>query len=44
MGYDNLKLEKGLYQEAVKEGKTFAQKLEELDPTANYEGEKVLEI
>lgn len=42
MGYDNLKLEKGLYQEAVKEGKTFAQKLEELDPTANYEGEKGL--
>ncbi len=38
MAFDNLKLEKGLYQEALKEGKTFAQKLEEIDPTAGYKG------
>lgn len=43
MGYDNLKLEKGIYQAATAEGKTFAQKLEELDPSSEYEGVKGLE-
>lgn len=43
MGYDNLKLEKGIYQEATAEGKTSAQKLEELDPSSEYEGVKGLE-
>ena len=33
--YDNLKLEKGMYQEA---GKSFSQVLEELDPGQNYRG------
>lgn len=38
MAFDNLNLEKGIYQEALKEGKTFSQKLEELDPSENYKG------
>ena len=33
--YDNLKLEKGMYQEA---GKSFSQVLEELDPGPHYKG------
>ena len=35
MGYDNLKLEKGMYRQ---EGKTFTQVLESLDPSENYRG------
>ncbi len=35
MGYDNLKLEKGMYRQA---GKTFTQVLESLDPSENYRG------
>ena len=35
MGYDNLKLEKGMYRQ---EGKSFAQVLESLDPSENYRG------
>ncbi len=35
MGYDNLRLEKGMYRQ---EGKTFAQVLESLDPSENYRG------
>ncbi|CAK7080501.1 phage major capsid protein [Tissierella sp.] len=38
MAFDDLKLEKGIYQDAIKEGKTFSEKLEELDPTENYKG------
>ncbi len=35
MGYDNLRLEKGMYRQA---GKTFSQVLESLDPSENYRG------
>ena len=35
MGYDNLKLEKGMYRQA---GKSFTQVLESLDPRENYRG------
>ena len=35
MGYDNLKLEKGMYRQ---EGKNFTQVLESLDPSENYRG------
>ena len=35
MGYDNLKLEKGMYRQA---GKNFTQVLESLDPSENYRG------
>lgn len=35
MGYDNLRLEKGMYRQ---EGKTFTQVLESLDPSENYRG------
>ncbi|HIT34151.1 MAG TPA: phage major capsid protein [Candidatus Faecousia intestinigallinarum] len=35
MGYDNLRLEKGMYRQ---EGKNFTQVLESLDPSENYRG------
>ena len=35
MGYDNLKLEKGMYRQT---GKSFTQVLESLDPSENYRG------
>ena len=35
MGYDNLKLKKGMYRQA---GKSFTQVLESLDPSENYRG------
>ena len=35
MGYDNLKLEKGMYRQ---QGKSFTQVLESLDPSENYRG------
>ena len=35
MGYDNLKLEKGMYRQA---GKSFTQVLESMDPSENYRG------
>ena len=35
MGFDNLKLEKGMYRQA---GKSFTQVLESLDPSENYRG------
>ena len=35
MGYDNLRLEKGMYRQA---GKGFTQVLESLDPSENYRG------
>ena len=35
MGYDNLKLEKGMYRQA---GMNFTQVLESLDPSENYRG------
>ena len=35
MGYDNLRLEKGMYRQA---GKSFTQVLESLDPSENYRG------
>ena len=35
MGYDNLKLEKGMYRQG---GKNFTQVLESLDPSENYRG------
>ena len=35
MGYDNLKLEKGMYRQA---GTSFTQVLESLDPSENYRG------
>lgn len=35
MGYDNLKLEKGMYRQ---EGMNFSQVLESLDPSENYRG------
>ena len=35
MGYDNLRLEKGMYRQA---GKSFTQVLENLDPSENYRG------
>ena len=35
MGYDNLRLEKGMYRQ---EGKSFTQVLESLDPSENYRG------
>ncbi len=35
MAFDNIRLEKGMYQEA---GKTFTQVLESLDPTEGYRG------
>ena len=35
MGYDNLKLEKGMYSQS---GRSFAQTLEALDPSENYKG------
>lgn len=38
MAFDNLNLEKGIYQDAAKERKSFTQKLEELDPTEQYKG------
>lgn len=38
MAFDNLKLEKGIYQDAAKEKKSFTQKLEEMDPTEQYKG------
>lgn len=36
--FDNLELEKGMYQEASKKGKTFTQILEENDPSEQYKG------
>ena len=35
MGYENLKLEKGMYRQA---GKSFTQVLESMDPSENYRG------
>ena len=35
MGFDNLKLEKGMYRQA---GKSFTQVLESMDPSENYRG------
>ena len=35
MGYDNLRLEKGMYRQG---GKSFSQVLESLDPSENYRG------
>ena len=35
MGYENLKLEKGMYRQ---EGMSFTQVLESLDPSENYRG------
>ena len=35
MGYDNLRLEKGMYRQ---QGKSFTQVLESLDPSENYRG------
>lgn len=35
MGYDNMRLEKGMYRE---EGKSFSQVLESLDPSEHYRG------
>ena len=35
MGFDTVKLEKGMYRES---GKTFSQVLEKLDPSENYKG------
>ena len=35
MGYDNLRLEKGMYRQA---GKSFSQVLESVDPSENYRG------
>ena len=35
MGYDNLKLEKGMYRQT---GKSFTQVLESMDPSENYRG------
>ena len=35
MGFDNLRLEKGMYRQA---GKSFSQVLESLDPSENYRG------
>ncbi|MBQ1263872.1 MAG: phage major capsid protein [Oscillospiraceae bacterium] len=35
MGFDSVRLEKGMYRES---GKTFAQVLEKLDPSENYKG------
>ncbi len=35
MGFDHVKLEKGMYRES---GKTFTQVLESLDPSENYKG------
>ena len=35
MGFENLKLEKGMYRES---GKTFLQVLESMDPSENYKG------
>ena len=35
MGYETVKLEKGMYRES---GKSFAQVLEQLDPSENYKG------
>ena len=35
MGYDNLKLEKGMYRQ---EGMNFTQVLESLDPSEQYKG------
>ena len=35
MGFENLKLEKGMYRQ---EGMTFTQVLESLDPSENYRG------
>ena len=35
MGFDHVKLEKGMYRES---GKTFTQVLESLDPSENYRG------
>ena len=35
MGYDNLRLEKGMYRQ---EGMSFTQVLESLDPSENYRG------
>ena len=35
MGFDNLKLEKGMYRQT---GKSFTQVLESLDPSENYRG------
>ena len=35
MGFENLKLEKGMYRQ---EGMTFAQVLESMDPSENYRG------
>ena len=35
MGYDNLKLEKGMYRQS---GMNFTQVLESLDPSENYRG------
>ena len=35
MGYDNLRLEKGMYRQG---GKSFTQVLESLDPSENYRG------
>ncbi|WP_352404527.1 phage major capsid protein [Sporanaerobacter acetigenes] len=37
MGFDNLKLEKGMYTEALAKGKTFTQLLEEEDSSKNYD-------
>ena len=35
MGYDNLRLEKGMYRQS---GMSFTQVLESLDPSENYRG------
>lgn len=36
MAFDNLKLEKGMYKEALGKGKTFTQYLEEIDSSKDY--------
>ncbi len=37
MSFDNMKLEKGMYKEAMSKGKTFTEYLEEVDSSKNYD-------
>ena len=41
MGFDTIKLEKGMYRES---GKSFTQVLEQLDPSESYKGLSLIHI
>lgn len=42
--YEEISLEKGLYQEAEKDGQSLTEKLEELDPSEEYKGSELEQL